>query len=93
MTEQRDNFRRVVLDNLRAGLIPAPTEPSLVRCVDEYVMRTYDALLAEVASLASTLAGRNRAYGKASATIGDLRGHVARLTNERATLSGKDGAA
>ncbi|WP_409186442.1 hypothetical protein F9C11_20320 [Amycolatopsis sp. VS8301801F10] len=33
--------------------------------------------------LARELRDRNRAYGKASATIGELRGHVARLTAER----------
>ncbi|MEV6897500.1 hypothetical protein [Amycolatopsis sp. NPDC051372] len=84
MSEERENYRRAVLDNLRAGLIPAPTEPSLARCVDEYVMLTYDVLLADVASLAAQLADRNRAYGRASATIGQLRAEKARLLVERA---------
>lgn len=92
MTSTRDEFREALARSLTTEIgvdwdADVEDRDKLLALLDRSAMVTYDRLIEEISGQAAVLRERNRLYGKASATIGQLRAELARLRLERATVA------
>lgn len=81
----REHVREAVAREITSTLgISALDDPRVLLFVDQTVMPMHDRLVEELSDQAAALRERNRMYGKASATIGQVRAENAMLRMELA---------
>lgn len=87
MNQTRDEFREALARSLTGEIgidwdADIEDRDKLLALLDKSAMVTYDRLIEEISDQAAQLRQRNRQYGKASATIGQLRGENALLRQQ-----------